>query len=217
MPWDFEPRDGGASDGGAGRDVRCHGSRRGSGPVPGPCAVPDLTPVRPRLRGRHRLRRIVRGRRRSTAAGLAVAAAALAAQIPRGDPGGPSHAGTGQESSQGPTAATPRADGHPPGTQESGSAVSGSAFSAPVRIADAAAVRLLHPGDRVDVIAGPDGTDQARAVARGVRVDRVPRSVETGPVGAAEGGALVVLRVPRRTATALAGAGAAGRLAVTLC
>ncbi len=88
---------------------------------------------------------------------------------------------------------------------------------APVRIADAAAVRLLHPGDRVDVIAGQGGTERARVVARSARVDRVPRSVETDPVGEADGGALVVLRVPRRTATALAGAGASGRLAVTLC
>jgi Flp pilus assembly protein CpaB len=89
--------------------------------------------------------------------------------------------------------------------------------SVPVRIADAGAVRLLRPGDRVDVISGADGTGPSRVVARSARVDRLPRSVETGPVGAADGGALVVLRVPRGTATALAGAAAAGRLAVTLC
>jgi len=89
--------------------------------------------------------------------------------------------------------------------------------SAPVRIADAATVRLLRPGDRVDVIAAedsPTGTD-ARVVAHRVRVTQVPR-----PPGSqdsvAEGGALVVLSVPRTTASRLAGAGATARLAVTL-
>lgn len=165
------------------------------------------------------MRRIVGGRRRVTAAGLAVAAAALAAQLPRGDRGGSPHAEAGRESTAGPTAAAPGSVRHAPGnvSRSAGS----SAVSAPVRIADAGAVRLLHPGDRVDVIAGPGGAEPARVVARGVRVDRVPRSVETGPAGAADDaaddGALVVLRVPRSTATALAGAGAAGTLAVTLC
>lgn len=88
---------------------------------------------------------------------------------------------------------------------------------APVRIADAAAVRMLHRGDRVDVIAGPGGTEEPRVVARSALVDGVPGPGETDPVGATRDGALVVLRVPRTTATALAGAGAGGRLAVTLC
>ncbi|WP_246530964.1 hypothetical protein [Streptomyces bathyalis] len=196
---------------GEGRDARSR-SRRGSGHIPGPRAVPDLTPVRPAFRGRHRLRRIVRGRRRVTAAGLAVAAAALAVWVPRGERADPAHAHAGRESPPGRAATTSLPDRHPTGGREPGPVV-----SAPVRIADAASVRLLHPGDRVDVIAGPDGTGRARVVARGARVDRVPRSVETGAVGAADEGALVVLRVPRGTATALAGAGAAGRLAVTLC
>ena len=117
-----------------------------------------------------------------------------------------------REPPPGPPAAGSRPHARPAGEPDRASAV-----SAPVRIADAASVRLLHPGDRVDVIAGEAGTRRARVVARDVRVDRVPRSVETGPGGAAEDGALVVLRVPRGTATALAGAGAAGRLAVTLC
>lgn len=238
MPRDFAPRGGGAGADGAGadgagtggpygrgspeahggRDLRSHGRRRGFGPVPGPYVVPDLAPVRPGLRGRHRLHRIVRGRRRVTAAGLAVAAAALVAQVPRGERGGSVQAEAGQESPAGPTAATPRAHGRPPGRQESGSAV-----SAPVRIADAAAVRLLRKGDRVDVIAGPgvvggpDGTERARVVARSALVYRVPRPAKSSPVGTADDGALVVLKVPRGTATALAGAGAAGRLAVTLC
>lgn len=89
--------------------------------------------------------------------------------------------------------------------------------SAPVRIADAATVRLLRPGDRVDVIAAagsPAGeASEARVVASGARVAQVPMARE--PVG--DGGALVVLSVPRATAAALAGAGATSRLAVTVC
>ncbi|MFJ6569785.1 RcpC/CpaB family pilus assembly protein [Streptomyces sp. NPDC091292] len=106
---------------------------------------------------------------------------------------------------------------------------------APVRIADAATVRLLRPGDRIDVVAaagGVDSTDStdgaatdggaARVVASGVRVMEVPEPFDgTGPAEtggiATEGGALVVLAVPRATATRLAGAGATSRLVVTLC
>lgn len=92
--------------------------------------------------------------------------------------------------------------------------------TAPVRIADAATVRLLRPGDRVDVIAAEDsaagvgvgtrGDDAARIVARGARVSEVPAASAT------ESGALVVLTVPRLTAARLAGAGATSRLALTL-
>ncbi|MGW1890193.1 hypothetical protein ACWCP6_07960 [Streptomyces sp. NPDC002004] len=82
--------------------------------------------------------------------------------------------------------------------------------TAPVRIADAAAVRLLHPGDRVDVVAA--GETGARVVAPRARVVEVPEAQDT----AAEGGALVVLSVPRPTAARLAGAAATSRLAVTL-
>jgi NADPH:quinone reductase-like Zn-dependent oxidoreductase len=85
--------------------------------------------------------------------------------------------------------------------------------TAPVRIADGATVRLLRPGDRVDVIAAEEsatGAGAARIVARGARVSKVPAA------DAAESGALVVLTVPRRTAARLAGAGATSRLAVTL-
>ncbi|MDI5908735.1 hypothetical protein QDK90_27790, partial [Streptomyces sp. 12257] len=87
--------------------------------------------------------------------------------------------------------------------------------SAPVRIADGATVRLLRPGDRVDVIAAEEsglGGD-ARVVARGARVTKVPEPLD----GVTEGGALVVLSVPRSTAARLAGASATARLAVTLC
>jgi hypothetical protein len=82
----------------------------------------------------------------------------------------------------------------------------------PVRIADAASVRLLGPGDRVDVVAADGGGGAARVVSAGARVTEVP-----DPGGsAAEAGALVVLSVPRSAAVRLAGAGAAARLAVTV-
>jgi hypothetical protein len=87
--------------------------------------------------------------------------------------------------------------------------------SAPVRIADAATVRLLRSGDRVDVIAAQDtaaGGD-AEVVARGARVTKVPEPLDE----AAGSGALVVLSVPRATAARLAGASATARLAVTMC
>jgi Flp pilus assembly protein CpaB len=90
--------------------------------------------------------------------------------------------------------------------------------TAPVRIADAATVRLLRPGDRVDVIAAEQtatGGD-ARVVARGARVTKVPETLDS-PDGTTEGGALVVLSVPRTTAARLAGASTTARLAVTLC
>ncbi|MGH3313730.1 MAG: hypothetical protein ACRDP3_24640, partial [Streptomyces sp.] len=61
---------------------RDHGRAHGRDRERARCVVPDLRPVRPGHRGRHRLRRLVYGRRRVTAAGLAVAAAALAAAAP---------------------------------------------------------------------------------------------------------------------------------------
>lgn len=87
--------------------------------------------------------------------------------------------------------------------------------TAPVRIADAETVRLLHPGDRVDVVAS-DGA-KSRVVAAGARVTEVPGPRAGAAESAAEAGALIVLSVPRATAARLAGAGAGMRLAVTLC
>ncbi|WP_251055454.1 hypothetical protein, partial [Streptomyces sp. ISL-66] len=84
--------------------------------------------------------------------------------------------------------------------------------SAPVRIADAGTVRLLRPGDRVDVVAA-ERTGAPRVVAAGARVAEVPDPEK----GVGDGGALVVLSVPRETARALVGAGTVSRLAVTLC
>ncbi|NEB03136.1 hypothetical protein [Streptomyces sp. SID13726] len=169
-------------------------------PVPGPpggdapptCEVPHFAPVRVRG-GRYQLQRLVRHRRRAVAVGLAVTAAALVAAGPRGDDGARGH----------PVAEPVRKH----------RAV--ETVSAPVRIADGETVRLLRPGDRVDVIAAEDsalGRD-AEVVARGARVTRVPEAVD----GVSGSGALVVLSVPRSTAARLAGASTTARLAVTLC
>ncbi|WP_343239970.1 RcpC/CpaB family pilus assembly protein [Streptomyces sp. SID12488] len=169
--------------------------------MPAPCEVPHFAPVRVRG-GRYRLRRLVGHRRRALAVGLAVTAAAIVAAGPRQAAGPPPDAG--------------RVRGHPvadpvrarPAVQM---------VTAPVRIADAATVRLLRPGDRVDVIAAeesPTGTD-ARVVARRARVTQVPQ-VPASQDGMGEGGALIVLSVPHATASRLAGAGATARLAVTL-
>ncbi|MEU9475442.1 hypothetical protein [Streptomyces sp. NPDC048191] len=160
--------------------------------------VPEFPPVRVRG-GRYQLQRLVRHRRRAVAAGLAVTAAALVAAGPRtgADPHG-----------------VDRARGHPVTVPVRRHAAV-EAVTAPVRIADAATVRLLRPGDRVDVIAAedPSAGGVARVLARGARVTRVPEPLE----GGAESGALVVLSVPRATAARLVGASATARLAVTLC
>ncbi|MEU5251081.1 hypothetical protein [Streptomyces longwoodensis] len=173
--------------------------------TPPPCEVPHFPPVRVRG-GRYSLRRLVRSRRRAVALGLAVTAAALVAAGPvdgagrsRGHP------------ADAPPARTPTAPADPVRRGPPAEPV-----SAPVRIADAATVRLLRPGDRVDVIAagqtaiGPGTGTGAQVVARGAVVTRIP---ESGDVGE---GALVVLSVPRSTAVRLAGAGATARLTVAL-
>ncbi len=146
-----------------------------------------------------------------TAAAL-VAAGPHAEGRPRGHPDGVPRARAG--ATAGPVASPPHR-GRP----------RAATVTAPVRIADAATVRLLRPGDRVDVIAA-DGGGAARVVASGARVTGVPEPpgapgadgtrAGAGPVPAAEAGALIVLAVPRADAARLAGAGAAGRLAVTL-
>lgn len=103
----------------------------------------------------------------------------------------------------------------PPPVRASQSAAPPAALrmvSAPVRIADAATVRLLRPGDRVDVVAA-ERAGPPRVVAAGARVAEVPAPEK----GMGDGGALVVLSVPRDTARNLVGAGTVSRLAVTLC
>ncbi|WP_234899841.1 hypothetical protein [Streptomyces filamentosus] len=172
------------------------GSGAMPGPVPGPCEVPDFAPLRVRGTGlRPRLRRV-------PGALLVTAAAALALTALAGSPG---------RYDPGPRPASAPAARSPAPVR---------LVSAPVRIADADAVRLLRAGDRVDVIAAPavnsplgGGGSTVRVVARAARVAEVPRPGETRP----DGGALIVLTVPRATATALAGAGVTSQLAVTLC
>ncbi|MEV2213844.1 hypothetical protein AB0H86_20770 [Streptomyces sp. NPDC050997] len=166
--------------------------------APPTCEVPHFAPVRIRG-GRYQLQRLVRHRRRAVAVGLSVTAAAVLAAGP-----------TGPQETERPRG-LPAAD--PVREHRAVQLV-----TAPVRIADAATVRLLRPGDRVDVIAAEQtaaGGD-AHVIARGARVTKVPEALET-PGGAAEGGALVVLSVPRSTAARLAGASTTARLAVTLC
>ncbi|MFD0415882.1 RcpC/CpaB family pilus assembly protein [Streptomyces sp. NPDC127108] len=187
---------------------------RGSG-APPPCQVPHFSPLHVRG-GRQRLRRLLRHRRRALAVGLAMTAAALVTAGPR-EPERPQPQG-----SAAPVTAGEHGDDPAPHRTRRAARL----VTAPVRIADAATVRLLRPGDRVDVVAAGgaevDGTGagaasarpggEARVVAVGARVSEVPDS----PDAVAEGGALVVLAVPRATAARLAGASATARLAVTL-
>ncbi|MEU5401054.1 hypothetical protein ABZ348_17390 [Streptomyces sp. NPDC005963] len=150
------------------------------------------------------MRRALRHRRRQgLAAGLALVATAVAIASARGEDGDPGSA----------SASPPRS--RPPSSVEM--------VSAPVRIADAETVRLLRPGDRLDVIAVPDAPvgrqgeqPAAKVVAAGARVTKVPTVFDDAGAGDGDGGALIVLSVPRSTATALAGASGASRLAVTL-
>lgn len=172
--------------------------------VPATREVPRFDPVR--VRGRSRASRLVRSRRRALAVGLAVTATALVAAGPRDADGARGHPRVRTHGGH----AAPVSGDHAVRARRAVGWV-----TAPVRIADAATVRLLRPGDRVDVIAAEETATggEARVVARGARVRKVPESVE----GAADSGALVVLSVPRATAARLAGASATARLAVTLC
>ncbi|MFJ4472823.1 hypothetical protein ACIP2X_35785 [Streptomyces sp. NPDC089424] len=166
--------------------------------APPTCEVPLFAPVRVRG-GRYRLRRFVRQRRRALAFGLALVAAALVAAGPRA-PGG-----AGQDD---------RARGHP-AADRAPERRAAERVSAPVRIADAATAALLHPGDRIDVVAAEEAAPggAAEVVARGALVTEVPDPLD----GDAVAGALIVLSVPRAVATRLAGASTTSRLAVTLC
>ncbi|WNI15896.1 hypothetical protein [Actinacidiphila sp. ITFR-21] len=164
--------------------------------------MPPFPPIHAGGRGGRRLlRRAVRHRRKPLAVGLVMTAAALAASAAHG-------------AAPRPAAVTPRGPARPVATRHATPEV---LVRAPVRIADAAVVDLLHPGDRVDVLAG------ARVVAAGVTVLAVPEAVGVPPAATVApdptgpGGALIVLAVPRRTAASLSGAAASSALAVTLC
>ncbi|MEU2547526.1 hypothetical protein ABZ618_19190 [Streptomyces roseolus] len=172
-----------------------------TGPVPAPCEVPDFPPLR--IRGGRLRPRL----RRAPGALLLLTAAALALTAATARPEPPGRYAPGARTLSAPAARAP-------------APAPVRLVSAPVRIADAEAVRLLRAGDRVDVIAAPtvnsplgNGDSAVRVVARAARVAEVPRPGETRP----DGGALIVLSVPRATATALAGAGVTSQLAVTLC
>nr|WP_079031493.1 hypothetical protein [Actinospica acidiphila] len=172
--------------------------------MPPPCEVPHFDPVR--VRGMLPLAgRLARHRRRAVAVGLAVTAAALVAAGPRDSDRSRGHPEPARAAAGTPVPSG--GDDRPVRQRRAGAPV-----SAPVRIADGATVRLLRPGDRVDVIAAEETVSggEARVVARGARVTEVPEP----PDG--DGGALVVLSVPRDTAAELAGASATARLAVTL-
>ncbi|WP_442805867.1 RcpC/CpaB family pilus assembly protein [Streptomyces sp. NBC_01341] len=173
-------------------------------PLPAPCGIPPFAPLRVRGGGRRRVRRALRARRRALAVGFALASAVLAASEVSGDKGAAATAGAPQREPERRQAVR--------------------LVSAPVRIADAATVGLLRPGDRVDVIAAVGGDAEAKVVARDVRVAQVPHKAAAGwpspqeaeNVPGGDGGALVVLSVGRDTARTLAGAGAVGRLAVAV-
>lgn len=93
----------------------------------------------------------------------------------------------------------------------------------PVRIADAASVRLLHAGDVIDVLAAGAGQDgstagaAARLVASAVQVVTIPRS-DSSLLGSADvgEGALLVVATTSATAESLAGAAVSERLSVVL-
>lgn len=159
-----------------------------------------FAPLRVRGGGGRRLRRAVWRQRRAMAAGLALTAAALAATgLTGGDGGGGAADGAG-------------------GSAPEGERRPVQLVSAPVRIADAATVRLLRPGDRVDVIAGEGSGADARVVAKGAGWRRCRGRRP-----------MVLPKTPRRVARwsccpcpgarrlRWPSAGISARLAVTLC
>lgn len=192
LPWDAEDRAG---------PYETDAVRPPGVEAPATREVPRFPPVRVRG-GRCRPPRLARHRGRAVAAGLAVTAAALVAAGPRAAEQTRAH----PLSASPPSAASPHTSADALARERHGV----ETVAAPVRIADAATVRLLRPGDRVDVVAS-DGGGRGRLIATGARVSAVPDAATT------ETGALVVLSVPRPTAVRLAGAGTAARLAVTLC
>ncbi|MEU5087257.1 RcpC/CpaB family pilus assembly protein [Streptomyces sp. NPDC021356] len=197
--------------------------------TPAPCEVPHFAPVRVRG-GRYLLRRLLRHRGRAVVAGLAVTAAALVAAGPRPTQDAPR--GAPARGHPGPAAGTAAA------SRDARASDADRTVTVPVRIADAATVRLLRPGDRVDVIAVTDqaADGRARVVARGARVKKVPEPLGSSGAAAHTGSgrdtvvapdvapaagsdmddALVTLAVPRSAGAELAGASATARLAVTL-
>jgi pilus assembly protein CpaB len=94
-------------------------------------------------------------------------------------------------------------------------AYGGGRVAAPVRIADAEAVRLLQTGDRVDVLAAdPSGVAETVVVASAAPVVVVPDAGDA--VASTPSGGLVVLAVTPDTARQLVRAAVVGPLSVTL-
>lgn len=84
----------------------------------------------------------------------------------------------------------------------------------PVRLADAASVSLIAPGDLVDLLAAPvDPGGRPAVVALAVRVLSVPSPAAGDAAG---DGALVVVAASRQVALAVAGAATVDRLSVSL-
>jgi Flp pilus assembly protein CpaB len=87
-----------------------------------------------------------------------------------------------------------------------------AAVATPIRLADAAVARLVHPGDRVDVLAArSDSPAPARTVASSVPILAVPK-----PGLDPDEGALIVVRTDRTQAAALARASVDSRLSITI-
>jgi len=86
----------------------------------------------------------------------------------------------------------------------------------PVRVGDAGVVRLLHVGDRVDLLAADPqgGSRSAPVVASAAPVLAIPRPTEGTP--GLTTGALVVLGVPEQAAGTVAQAGVSSFLSVVL-
>jgi Flp pilus assembly protein CpaB len=94
--------------------------------------------------------------------------------------------------------------------------------AAPVRVADADSVRLIQPGDLVDLLAAGLGTNgsaasTARLVAAGVPVVTIPPT-GSSPLGATnpDQGALVVVVTTPETAARLAAAAVTDRLSLVI-
>ncbi|MQA96898.1 MAG: hypothetical protein GEV11_20465 [Streptosporangiales bacterium] len=90
-------------------------------------------------------------------------------------------------------------------------AVGPGLVAAPVRMADAAAVRLLRSGDRIDVLAvDVEPPAEVRTVAAGLPVIEIP------PTGPTDEGALLMLAATPTQALALARESTTARLSFTL-
>lgn len=98
----------------------------------------------------------------------------------------------------------------------------GGLVAAPVRIADAASVRLVRQGDLVDVLAAGPGADgsataAARTVAAAVPVVTIPPAAGSafGPSDVGQGALVVVVTSPE-TAARLAAAAVTDRLSLVI-